>query len=210
MPPQTARGQLFVISAPSGVGKTTLILPLLTERSDLRFSVSWTTRAPRIGELPGQHYHFKTHAEFLAGIETGRFLEWAEVHGQYYGTDGEQIEEWLAAGSDVLLDIDFQGARLVRCAYPSTRTIFILPPSLQVLKERLENRGTESPEQLTRRLTGALREIEEAPWYDYVIINDVLEEALADLKAIFRACRCERSRKAPELRTFLLASHTGS
>jgi len=208
MIPKVARGQLFVISAPSGVGKTTLILPVLSQRPELRFSVSWTTRPPRPGEIPGAHYHFKSRREFLAGIETGRFLEWAEVHGEYYGTDGEQIEEWLAAGNDVLLDIDFQGARLVRCAYPSTRTIFILPPSLQALSERLRNRGTESPEQLAGRLAAARREIEEAPWYDYVVINDVLEEALTDLKAIFRACRCERAFQAPKLKTFLLATPT--
>lgn len=204
MNPQTSRGQLYVISAPSGVGKTTLIQPILMEWPELRFSVSWTTRLPRSGELSGKHYHFKTRQEFLGGIQKGRFLEWAEVHGEYYGTDGEQIEEWLAAGKDVLLDIDFQGARLVRCVYPSTRTIFILPPSLTILRERLQNRGTESPEQLARRLDFAYSEIQEAPWYDYVVVNDVLEEALADLKAIIRACRCELAHQAPKLKALLL------
>lgn len=201
---KTSRGQLYVVSAPSGVGKTTLILPLLSERKDLRFSVSWTTRAPRPGELAGKHYHFKTRPEFLEGIQAGRFLEWAEVHGEYYGTDGEQIEQWLSAGLDVLLDIDFQGARLVRCAYPSVRTIFILPPSLQALRQRLENRGTESAEQMAKRLAAAQREIEEAPWYDYIVVNDSLEEAYADIKAIFRASRCEQAFQALKLKNLLL------
>lgn len=205
---EPARGLLFVVSAPSGVGKTTLIRPILSQMPNLRFSVSWTTRQPRQGEVPGIHYHFKTREEFLLGIEVGRFLEWAEVHGEYYGTDGEQVEEWLTGGNDVLLDIDFQGARLVRCTYPAARTIFILPPSLEVLRQRLQDRGTESQEQLVRRLAAAQREILEAPWYDYLLVNNILEEALADFMAILRASRCERAFQAPTLKPFLFERST--
>lgn len=203
MPPPNPRGQLFVVSAPSGVGKSTIIGKVLEEFTELRFSVSWTTRSPRPGELDGVHYHFRSTEEFLQGIREERFVEWARVHGNHYGTDGRQIEEWLAAGLDVLLDIDVQGARLVRCAHPTARTLFILPPSLEVLSRRLQDRGTESPEQLARRLAAARGEMEEAPWYDAIIINDVLEEAVADFKAVLRASRCERARQSHRLKAFL-------
>lgn len=203
MPFQPPGGQLFVVSAPSGVGKTTIIRPVLENRPDLRFSVSCTTRSPRPGEVPGKDYHFLTREEFVAGIQAGRFLEWAEVHGKFYGTDGERIDRWLKSGDDVLLDIDVQGARQVRSVFPSAHTIFILPPSMDVLEERLRGRGTESPEQLTRRLAAARVEIQQFPWYDFVIVNDVLEEAIADLNAILRACRCDRAVQAPRLRSFL-------
>lgn len=179
-----------MISAPSGVGKTTLIRPILTKIPFLRFSVSCTTRSPRAGEIPARDYHFLTGNEFRQGIEARRFLEWAQVHGEYYGTDGDQVDRWLGEGLDVLLDIDVQGARQVRCRHPSCRTIFILPPSMDALEERLRNRGTESPEQLAKRLEAAHREIREAPWYDFIIVNDVLSDAMADLEAIFRANRC--------------------
>jgi guanylate kinase len=196
-------GQLFVISAPSGVGKSTLIRNVLAECPKLKFSVSCTTRPPRSGEIPGKDYNFLGKDEFLSGISSGRFLEWAQVHGEYYGTDLNPIEKWLNAGNDVLLDIDVQGARLVRCAYPTAQTIFILPPSLNVLEERLRNRATESDDQLVIRFASAQRELLEAPWYDYVIINDDLLEAISDLKAILRAGRCHRIIQAPGLKAFL-------
>jgi guanylate kinase len=198
------RGKLFVVSAPSGVGKTTIIRSVLGDCPWLRYSVSSTTRLPRQGEIPGEDYHFLTRQEFVDGIRSGRFLEWAEVHGQYYGTDGEQLARWLTAGDDVLLDIDVQGARQVRSTYPDVRTIFILPPSLDVLAARLANRGTESAEQMERRLSAARREIQEGVWYDYAIVNDVLEEAIADFKAILRACSCERALQGHRFRTYLL------
>ena len=201
---KTHRGLLFVVSAPSGVGKTTLIRAIQGSWPDLRYSVSCTTRPPRPSEQNGVDYHFITHPEFIAGIRAGRFLEWAEVHGQYYGTDGDRLEEWLAAGKDVLLDIDIQGARQVRCAYPDASTLFILPPSMDVLGERLQGRGTESPEQLARRMAAAEREILEAPWYDYLIVNEALEEAIADFNAVLRASHCTRSYRAAQLKAFLL------
>jgi guanylate kinase len=198
-------GQLFVLSAPSGVGKSTLIRSILAECPKLKFSVSCTTRSPRPDEIPGKDYIFLSEKEFLSGISSGRFLEWAEVHGKYYGTDLNPIEKWLKAGSDVLLDIDIQGARLVRCCYPIAQTIFILPPSLNVLEERLRNRATESEEQLAIRCAAAQREVLEAPWYDYVVINNDLQEAIADLKAILRAGRCHRIIQAPRVKAFLMS-----
>jgi guanylate kinase len=201
MPRRT--GQLFVISAPSGVGKTTLIRSLLLELPDLKFSVSSTTRPPRHGEVDGKDYHFLTREVFLAGIGAGCFLEWAQVHGEHYGTDGQELNKWLMAGSDVLLDIDVQGARQVRCVYPSSQNIFVLPPSLTVLEQRLQLRGTEPPEKIAARLTAARRELQEAPWYDFIVVNDVLEQAVADLIAIVRALRCRRAVQAERLRAIL-------
>ncbi len=196
-------GQLYVISAPSGVGKTTLVRSLLKNLPDVRFSVSCTTRSPRAGEIPGTDYHYLTRPEFQQGILAHRFLEWARVHDEYYGTDGDQVARWLREGQDVLLDIDVQGARQVRCAYPDCVTIFILPPSLGILQERLRRRGTESPEQLERRMSAAHREILDAPWYDFLIVNDLLPDAIADLESIFRAQRCRRSRQSWKIAAFL-------
>ncbi len=199
----TSSGQLFVISAPSGVGKSTLIRNVLATCANLKFSVSCTTRPPRPEEINGKDYIFIEQEEFLRGIGSGRFLEWAEVHGNYYGTDRQPIEKWLSAGQDVILDIDVQGARMVRCAIPGTVTIFVLPPSLEELRERLRNRATESAEQLAVRFEAARRELFDAPWYDYVIVNDDLEEAAADLAAVLRAGRCSRVSQAPRLGEFL-------
>ncbi len=205
MHPPAYLGQLFIISAPSGVGKSTLIRRILEECPKLKFSVSCTTRPPRSDEVHGKDYIFLAREEFLNGIASGRFLEWAEVHGNYYGTDVNPIENWLKAGSDVLLDIDVQGARLVRCVYPTAQTVFILPPSLSVLEERLRNRATESEEQLAIRFAAAQRELLEAPWYDFVVINDNIEKATADLKSILRAGRCARIARAPMLKAFLMS-----
>ncbi|MFZ2448321.1 MAG: guanylate kinase [Syntrophobacteraceae bacterium] len=205
MHPPAYSGQLFIVSAPSGVGKSTLIRRILDERPKLKFSVSCTTRPPRPEEVHGKDYIFLAKEEFLNGISSGRFLEWAEVHGNYYGTDLNPVENWLKAGSDVLLDIDVQGARLVRCVYPIAHTIFILPPSLNVLEERLRNRATESEEQLAIRFATAQRELLEAPWYDYVVVNDSLEKAVADLKSVLCAARCARISQAPRLKAFLMA-----
>jgi guanylate kinase len=142
--------------------------------------------------------------EFLRGISSDRFLEWAEVHGHLYGTDRRPVEQWLKAGNDVLLDIDVQGARLVHCAYPAAQTIFILPPSMQVMEERLRNRATETGKQLAVRVAAARLEILESPWYDYIIINDNLQEATEDLKAILRAGRSSRAIRAAGLKDFLM------
>lgn len=171
----------------------------------MRFSVSCTTRRPRPGEVDGTAYHFLSEEEFVRGIPAGRFMEWAEVHGAYYGTDGQQVNRWLSEGFDVLLDIDVQGARQVRCVHPRAHTIFILPPSLEVLAERLRKRGTESPEQLAMRLDAARREMREAPWYDHIIVNDDLEEAVADFDGVLRAWRCSSAVRAPQLRSLLFS-----
>jgi guanylate kinase len=202
--PATA-GQLFIVSAPSGVGKSTIIHKVIAACPKLRFSISCTTRPLRSGEVEGKHYHFLSKEEFVPGIESGRFLEWAEVHGHLYGTDGRIVDKWLSAGDDVLLDIDVQGARMVRCVYPSAQTVFILPPSMDVLEERLRNRATETEEQLAIRISAARREILESPWYDYIIVNDSLQEAVEDLGAILRASRSSRASRAPGLKAFLMS-----
>ncbi len=203
MPRHRRTGQLFVISAPSGVGKTTLVRSLLQELPELEFSVSCTTRPSRPGETDGRDYHFLVREVFLAGVKAGRFLEWAQVHGEYYGTDKLKLDEWLEAGKDVLLDIDVQGARQVRCIFPLAHNIFILPPSWGVLEQRLQARGTEAPDQIASRLSAARREVQEAPWYDFIVVNDVLETAVTDLISIIRAARCRRMAQAHRLRAIL-------
>jgi guanylate kinase len=203
MPPLATTGQLFIVSAPSGVGKSTIIRRVIASWPKLKFSVSSTTRPIRSGEVAGKDYHFLSMEEFLSGISSGRFLEWAEVHGHLYGTDRRIVEKWLKTGNDVLLDIDVQGARLVHCAYPAAKTIFILPPSMHVLEERLRNRATETAEQLAIRVAAARRELLESPWYDYIIINDDLLEAVEDMKAILRAGRSSRPIRAAGLKSFL-------
>jgi len=200
----SVRGLLFIVSAPSGVGKTTLIKRILPQCPGLQYSVSCTTRKPRPGEVSGIDYHFLTRDDFLRGIQEGRFLEWAEVHGELYGSHGALVETWLASGKDVLLDIDVQGAGKVLSSYPDAHTLFILPPSMETLRERLEKRGTETPERLLKRLEAASREIQEAPWYEFVIVNDDLEEAIRDFTAVIRACRCRRRPMAPRVRAFVL------
>ena len=205
MPRIEPAGQLFIVSAPSGVGKSTIIGEVLPTFPKLRFSVSSTTRPGRPGEIDGIDYHFLSVEEFLRGIRDDSFLEWARVHNHYYGTDRRIVEKWLKAGYDVLLDIDVQGAGLVRCAHPAAKTIFILPPSMGVLEERLRSRGTENQEQLAVRIAAAGREILESPWYDYLIVNDDLREAVEDLRAILRACRSSRAARAPEVKAFLMS-----
>lgn len=205
---QTTSGQLFVVSAPSGVGKSTIIGSVLTRLPRLQYSISCTTRPPRAGEVDGQDYYFISRKKFQQGIAAGRFLEWAEVHGSFYGTDAEPIRQWLSLGQDVLLDIDIQGARQVRCTYPAARTIFILPPSLEELLQRLKGRGTESEEQLARRMRGAHSELAESPWYEFVVVNDRLEEAVEDVVAILRASRCERVQQVNRMKPFLTLSPT--
>jgi guanylate kinase len=204
LPPATI-GQLFIISAPSGVGKSTIIRKVSEDCPKLKFSVSCTTRRKRPEEVDGKDYHFLSRVEFLNGINSGRFLEWAEVHGEFYGTDQHPVEQWLRAANNVILDIDVQGARLVRCSYPSAITIFVLPPSMHVLEERLRSRATETGEQLAMRVAAARREFLESPWYDYVIINDNLQEAVNDMKAILHACRSSRVAQATRLKTFLMS-----
>lgn len=189
-------GQLFVIAAPSGAGKTTLTRLLLENDPAIRLSISYTTRAPRAGEADGVAYHFVDEARFQAMIEAGEFIEWARVHGNYYGTSRAWIEAELLAGRDVLLEIDWQGAQQVRLLFPDLIGIFVLPPSTAELARRLAGRGTDAAEVIARRLAAAREEMRHVEEFDYVIINNLLQEALADLLAVVRASRltCARQR----------------
>jgi guanylate kinase len=185
----TVAGNLFIVAAPSGAGKTTLVRRLLEREPAIRLSISFTTRAPRPGEADGRDYNFVTVDAFRGMIAHGDFLEWAEVHGNYYGTSREWIAGRLAEGADVLLEIDWQGAQQVRDQFPAAIGIFVLPPSLEELKRRLAGRGTDSAEVIERRLAAAAAEMRHAGEFDYVIINDRLEQALAELCAVAQAAR---------------------
>ncbi|HEX8947487.1 MAG TPA: guanylate kinase [Dissulfurispiraceae bacterium] len=179
------KGSLFVVSAPSGAGKTTLCQRLCAELPDMKHSVSYTTRTPRPGEINDVHYTFVSKEEFLGMRERGEFIEWAEVHGNLYGTSRKRIEEMTASGLNVLLDIDVQGARQIKGCFPDNSAfIFILPPSMEALRKRLTGRMSDSAEVIERRLKNARGEIGEYKNYNYVIVNDILEEALKELISI--------------------------
>jgi len=196
-PGPRGRGCLFVVSAPSGAGKSTLCSALRRQVPDLLYSVSYTTRAPRPGEQEGKDYVFIGLEEFKRGIELGKWAEWALVHGNYYGTSADVIDQALASGKDLLLDIDVQGAAQIRQRFAQAVTIFILPPSMEVLRQRLESRGTDSRETIEKRLGNASAEIAQQTAYRYVVANDSLPEALARLVAIVtrhRANDCHAAR----------------
>lgn len=184
-------GHLFIVSAPSGAGKTTLVRLLLEKDPGIRVSISSTTRPPRTGENDGREYHFVDVQYFLEMVSRGDFLEWAEVHGNYYGTSRHWIEAEMSAGRDVLLEIDWQGAQQVRKAFPAAIGIFILPPSLEELKSRLSGRGTDSAETIARRIAAARDEMRHVDEFDYVIINDDLQQALDNLRSIVSATRLQ-------------------
>lgn len=190
--PSGRTGRLFIISAPSGAGKTTLRRAALARFPDLTYSVSFTTRAPRAGERDGRDYVFISAAEFEAGIRDGRWAEWARVHGHCYGTSAQVLESACAAGRDLLLDIDVQGAQQICRRFPESVTIFILPPSLAVLEERLRARGTDRPEAIELRLRNARKEMEQKDRYRHVIVNDDLETAVAKLTAVLDSYRRTR------------------
>lgn len=180
-------GIALVISAPSGAGKTTLINRLREEFPHFGYSVSCTTRAPRAGERDGQDYHFWTRARFEEQREAGYFAEWAEVHGNMYGTPLEPLRRMLEQGQDVLFDIDVQGARQMKESLREAVFLFILPPSMAELEKRLHGRGLDSEETIARRLRNACTELREAPWYDYLVVNDDVEAAYARLRAAYIA-----------------------
>ena len=182
-------GHLYVVAAPSGAGKTTLVRLLFENDPGIRVSISTTTRAPRPGEEDGREYHFVDVEDFLEMVSRGEFLEWAEVHGNYYGTSKSWIEAQMSVGNDVLLEIDWQGAQQVRKAFPQAIGIFILPPSLPTLKERLAGRGTDSTEVIARRFAAARDEMRHVDEFEYVIINDDLQQALANLRSVVAAAR---------------------
>ena len=183
------RGNLFILSAPSGAGKSSLINALLKKHADMKVSVSHTTRAPRPGEENGVHYHFASTDEFKALIAKDDFFEWAQVFDNYYGTSKQAIESQLDAGIDVFLDIDWQGAQQVRKIMPSVQTIFILPPSKEELEQRLNNRGQDSAEVIASRMAKAQSETSHYNEYDFVIVNDDFEAALGDIEMIVMAQR---------------------
>jgi len=182
-------GSLFIICAPSGAGKTSLVNALLEREPDIELSVSYTTRPPRAGEEDGREYHFVSRDAFLAMASRGEFLESAEVHGNLYGTSQSWINERRATGRDIVLEIDWQGAQQVRRLVPGAIGVFIVPPSLQILRKRLTARGQDSAEVIERRLANAREEIGHVEEFDYVIINQTFDVAVVDLVSIVRAQR---------------------
>lgn len=182
-------GNLFILTAPSGAGKTSLVRALLAHDPWVRLSISYTTRAPRPGEEDGRDYHFVSLPQFVQMQAAGEFLESAEVYGNYYATSESWIRNALAAGDDVLLEIDWQGAAQVRLLFPEAVGVFIVPPSLEVLQHRLVGRGQDSAEVVACRLAAAREDISHVGEFDYVIINDDFDTALADMLAVFRAYR---------------------
>ncbi|ALQ56039.1 guanylate kinase [Pseudoalteromonas issachenkonii] len=184
-----SRGNLFILSAPSGAGKSSLINALLKKHADMKVSVSHTTRVPRPGENDAEHYHFVSVDEFKALIAKDDFFEWAQVFDNYYGTSKQAIEEQLAAGIDVFLDIDWQGARQVREIMKDVKTIFILPPSKQELEQRLNNRGQDSAEIIAGRMAQAQSETSHYDEYDFVVVNDDFDTALSEIESVVIAQR---------------------
>ncbi len=182
-------GNLIVVAAPSGAGKSSLVKALLELDSHVHLSVSHTTRAPRGQEKHGRDYYFASQSEFDAMVQSNAFVEWAHVHGNRYGTSKKAIEERIAQGSDVILEIDFQGALQIREAFANAVLVFILPPSWEELRSRLERRGEDTPEVIEVRLKNAAEEMAQVSKFDFVIINELFERALFDLKAIVHAQR---------------------
>ena len=194
---------VFIISAPSGSGKSTLIHRLMQSVPNLHFSISHTTRGPRPGEQDGVDYHFISRGEFEARLGRGQFLEYAEVFGNYYGTDRGQFERAADAGQDLLLDIDVHGARQLKVAIPEAISIFVLPPSRDVLEQRLRARGQDSEEVIERRLKGAAEEVRNYKEYDYLLINRELEEAVSNLVSIIKGGRLRRGTIEEQVRPIL-------
>ncbi len=197
----------LIISSPSGAGKTTLTRHLRQEISDLRFSVSHTTRKPRAGEEDGREYHFVSREAFEELIQAGEFLEWAEVHGNLYGTSRQELAH-AQSNRGIIFDIDHQGARQISCALPHAVSVFILPPTMETLLARLRGRASEDAETVARRFRVASAEIAHYGLFDYVLVNDVLEEATRQLVSIFRAEECRRMRSASLAEALLRQSAT--
>jgi guanylate kinase len=188
------RGILFVLSAPSGAGKTTLSRHILGRTPDLKLSISYTTRTPRPGEIDGQDYHFIDESRFVQLRAVGAFAEWAQVHGFLYGTARAPLDDALSHGKDFLLDIDVQGAHQLQAAYPEAVSVFVLPPSWGELENRLRSRGTDHEEVIARRLRRAREETQELGSYDYLIVNDNVERATSLLIALIQTERLRVSR----------------
>ena len=188
----SAPGNLFIVAAPSGAGKSSLVNAVLAVEPEIALSISFTSRPPRPGERHAQHYHFIDRAEFEAMIAAGDFFEHALVHGDYKGTARQSVEPQLAAGHDVLLEIDWQGARQVRRRIPEAISVFILPPSRQALEDRMRKRGQDSDAVIAQRLAGAREEMAHADEFDYLIVNEDFDRAAAELRSIFVASRLRR------------------
>ena len=201
------QGNIFVISAASGTGKTTLIARLLQHHSDIRVSVSHTTRAPRRGEENGKHYHFVSVPEFERMIEEGQFVEYAKVYGNYYGTRTQSLESLTRQGVDVILEIDTQGAEQIRRLLPQAYSIFIAPPSLATLEQRLNQRAADAPQVIAVRLAEARNEIEQAHLFDYLVVNDDLTAAEAALLHIIKSQRYRLENQTPFLNELLGSSN---
>lgn len=196
---------LFVVSAPSGAGKTSLIKALRGEDPTLALSVSHTTRAPRPGEVDGVHYHFVSGKDFQEMVARDAFLEHAEVFGRWYGTSEAEVRHRIESGQDLILEIDWQGARQVRARFPEAITLFILPPDLGTLEERLRGRGQDGEEVIQCRMQEAREQIAHHPEYDYLVVNERFDQALADLRCIIKACRLRWADQARRLGRVLKA-----
>ncbi|MDY3015133.1 MAG: guanylate kinase [Evtepia sp.] len=190
-----SKGTLLVLSGSSGVGKSTVIARVMAQRSNLYFSVSFTTRPPREGEKDGVNYYFVTREEFQQRIDRGEFLEYAEYVGNLYGTSMAVIREKLEEGMDVLLDIEVQGAAKVRQRMPEAVSLFIVPPSFEELSRRLHDRGTDSEEKIQQRLETARREAKEIVNYDYIVVNDAVEHAVEEILAVLTAESCRKEKR---------------
>jgi guanylate kinase len=188
-------GLVFIISAPSGAGKTTLVREVIRQLPGLQFSVSFTTRLPRPKEKDGEDYHFVSHSVFQRMVEKNEFIEWAEVLGNRYGTPRPDLKKLESEGMDLILDIDTQGAKKVKNEIGQPVLIYLLPPSLKALRERLINRGVDTPEMVRFRLSSARKDMEKAECYHYIIVNDSVEEAVERFKSIIIAERCRRSKQ---------------
>ena len=188
-------GHLFIISAPSGAGKTTLSRSVRDRFDDILYSVSYTTRGSRRGEQNGIDYYFISKGDFTKRIENNKWAEWAEVHGNFYGTSAEFLDKGLTSGRDILLDIDVQGTSQILKRYPDSVTIFILPPSSDILRNRLESRGTDSSEVIERRLKEAEKELARKDFYQHIIVNDQLSTAIEELVAIIESYRTNKKTK---------------
>jgi len=197
------RGKLFVIAAPSGAGKTSLVRALMQLRPTLRFSISYTTRQQRPNERHSHDYFFVDKSEFERMVAAGEFLEHARVFDNYYGTSRQQVEQLLDESQDVLLEIDWQGAQQIRRALPECRSIFVLPPSREALEQRLRGRGTDSDEVIARRLRDSLADLSHWSEFDYIVVNDDFDRATADLQAIVTGQGEQLRRDRPELRELL-------
>lgn len=196
-------GNLIIVSGPSGAGKSVLATSVLRQMPRLRFSISFTTREPRGSERDGIEYHFVDENTFRSLIERGEFLEWAEVYGHYYGTSRRFVDDCLAGGEDVLLDVDVQGAGAIRERRKESISVFIMPPSYQVLRERLEKRSLDKDYVIEQRLQIACREISQYSKYDYLVINDDLENSIQELRAIVLGSRCRSASRAERAKSIV-------